>query len=333
MTVALVTGATGFLGARLVAKLREADIEVRAVGRNAAKGAELAALGAVFHQVDFAERDKLIALCEGVDVVFHCGALSTHSATKEAYEVANVQGTQAIVDGCLKHQVGRLVHVSTPSLYFRYNSLMNVREDQALPAVFANEYARTKALAEQIVHRAAAQGLATISIRPRAIFGEGDQALMPNLFDVNAKMGVPLFRQGQALMDVTYVDNVVHALMLCMDAPATCLGETYNITNGTPLPFQTILRAMFEASGVPLKTIRLPYRPLFLLAGCIEWAAGKWFPAKKLTLTRYTLSVLAESQTLSIEKARQELHYTPVVSVEQGIARYGQWVRERGTWK
>ena len=211
--------------------------------------------------------------------------------------------------------------------------MIDVREDQVLPRTMANEYARTKAIAEQIVDRAHAQGLQTISIRPRAIFGEGDQALMPNLFEVNAKLGVPLFRNGQALMDVTYVDNVVHALLLCMRAPDSCLGETYNITNGSPRPFLSILRAIFEASGIPLKTIKLPYRTLVAVAGMLEWAADKWFPQKKLTLTRYTLSVLAESQTLSIDKAKRELGYAPIVSVEEGISRYGRWVKERGTWK
>jgi nucleoside-diphosphate-sugar epimerase len=328
-----VTGATGFLGARLVARLLAEGLQVKAIGRNLTKGAELQTLGATFYPVDFADGKRVMELCEGVDVVFHCGALSTHSASKEAYYTANVLGTQHIVDGCLKHKVARLIHVSTPSLYFRYNAATDVREDQPLPTMFANEYARTKAMAEDIVHHAAAAGLSTITIRPRAIFGEGDQALMPNLFDVNAKFGVPLFRKGQALMDVTYVDNVVHALLLSMRAPETCIGQTYNITNGSPMPFLTILTAMFSACGIPLRTIRLPYRMMFAVAGALEWLASKWMPNKKLTLTRYTLSVLAESQTLSIEKAKRELNYTPVVTVSKGIARYGAWVKERGTWK
>lgn len=329
MTTSLVTGATGFLGFRLVERLLQEGHQVKAVGRNVQQGARLTELGAQFYGLDFKETEQLKLLCEHVDYVFHCGALSSHTGTKEQYEVANVRGTQAIVDGCLQHGVKRLIHVSTPSLYFRFNTKLNVREDEPTLRKFANEYARTKQQAEQIVDAAYVRGLDTITIRPRAIFGEGDNALMPQLFDVNQRLGVPLFRGGQAQMDVTYVDNVVHALMLCMDAPAQCLGEKYNITNGETWTFITLLQRIFAASGVELHVRRMPYRLIYVLASTLE----RLIPARRLTLTRYTISVLAESQTLSIEKARRQLGYEPIVSVEEGIARYGAWVKGRGHWK
>lgn len=328
MTTSLVTGATGFVGFKLVEQLLQEGHTVKAIGRNEHIGEQLVAKGAQFYRVDFSETEQLRNLCANVDYVFHCGALSSHTGTREQYNVSNVVGTQAIVDGCLHYGVKRLIHVSTPSIYFRYNTKLHVQEDEPPLRKFANEYARTKQLAEQVVDAAFAKGLPTITIRPRAIFGEGDHALMPNLFDVNRRLGVPLFYGGRALMDVTYVDNVVHALLLCMEAPAKCLGQAYNITNGEPLPLLTILQRIFAASGVELRVRRLPYRLLFLLATILE----RVVPARFLTLTRYTISVLAQSQTLSIEKAQQQLGYEPQISVDEGIARYGAWVKERGHW-
>jgi nucleoside-diphosphate-sugar epimerase len=332
MPTALVTGATGFLGHHLVVRLLALGYRTIAVGRNPQKGAALQQLGAEFASLDFADETAITAACKGVDFVFHCGALSTHSAPKKAYYHSNVIGTKSIIAACKANQVKRLIHVSTPSLYFHYDARMHVKESDPLPHTFANEYAHTKQLAEQLVDAAHLEGLPVITIRPRAIFGEGDQALMPNLFEANAKTGVPLFNHGRALMDVTYVSNVVDALLLCMTADERFLGQKYNITNGEPRPFIAILEAVFQASGVPLRTKPLPYGVFFGLAGLLELVAKVIAPSKKVTLTRYTVSVLGKSQTLSIEKAKAELRYVPSVSLDEGIRRYGQWVKERQSW-
>lgn len=273
--------------------------------------------------------------CSGMDYIVHAGALSSPWGKYEQFYEANVLGTRYILQGAKLHRVKRMVHVSTPSIYFRFNDDegtdgQGVREQQALPKQLVNFYAETKWLAEQLVDEAVRLGVPVLTIRPRAIFGEGDNALMPKLIAVNDKIGVPLFNGGLHRMDVTYVGNVVHAIALCLQADAQYIGEKYNITNGEVVQFKALLTETFARMGRPFKPLALPYPLVFQLAGVLEWTHAKFLHYKEPTLTKYSVSVLAKSQTLNIEKARRELGYEPIYTVQQGIERYVKWYKEEG---
>ncbi len=123
------------------------------------------------------------------------------------------------------------VHVSTPGIYFDFPIGM-VSNSGRKPV---NEYARTKALAEQKVQAAARTfpALRTVILRPRAIFGPYDQVLIPRLQQMLvAKKGrLPLPRGGRAVIDMTYVENVVHAMWLAAHHAGLPSGSAFNITN------------------------------------------------------------------------------------------------------
>ena len=328
----LVTGATGFLGSHVAQHFKALGYDVYAIGRNAALGEKLKNNGIHFLQIDFKDEEKMIEACYGMDYIVHAGALSSPWGRYEQFYEANVLGTKYILMGAKKFDVKRVVHVSTPSIYFRFNDDegfdgKGVKEDHPLPEKKVNFYAQTKWLAEQLVDDAFHQGLPVITIRPRAIFGEGDNALMPKLIAVNERVGVPLFNDGQNRMDITYVGNVVHAIELCMYTDAKNLGEKFNITNGETVQFKELLAYTFAQMDMPFKQLRLPYSLLFQLAGVLEWTHAKLLRYKEPTLTKYSVSVLAKTQTLNIDKARQQLGYEPQVSVTEGIDRYVRWYK------
>ncbi|MGR6010439.1 SDR family oxidoreductase [Bacillus cereus] len=75
--------------------------------------------------------------------------------------------------GSQKYGIKRLIHVSTPSIYFYYDERQNVVENAKLPDTFVNHYATTKYIAEQAIDQAFVHGLPVITIRPRALFGPG----------------------------------------------------------------------------------------------------------------------------------------------------------------
>ena len=176
---ALVTGATGFLGMALARRLKANGADVLALGRNPLVLAELERQGIQALRADLTNADEVRAACQGQAVVFHSGALSSAWGPAQAFYRANVLGTKNVIAGCQAAGVQRLVYVSTPSIYFGYESRLAVREDAQLPRQPANQYARTKQLAEVEIDQAFKRGLPVISIRPRAIFGEGDHAILP----------------------------------------------------------------------------------------------------------------------------------------------------------
>ncbi|MEK8131384.1 NAD(P)-dependent oxidoreductase [Paenibacillus filicis] len=326
---ALVTGATGFLGGHLARRLRDLGWEVTATGRSEKLGGQLQQEGIRFVRADLTDQERLRLLCTGQDAVFHCGAMSAAWGRYKEFYASNVLGTSHVVEGCLEHGVRRLVHVSTPSVYFGTVHRLNVAEHDPLPVRQGSAYARTKRLAEQVVEQGVRRGLPAITLRPRALFGPGDRTILPKLIQANAKRGVPMIDGGQGLVDLTYVGNAVDALVQAYESPDQALGGIYNITNGEPMPLAAAARLLFARLGVPLRTVKLPFRAAYGLAAVLELAAAVRPGAGEPMLTRATVGMLGRSQTLDIRQARQVLGYEPRVSVAEGLNEFARWWEEQ----
>ena len=324
----MVTGGTGFLGQSLVNRLLSLGHQVTVIGRNEHVGEKLKARGVTFIRADLTERNRVLTACEGMDYVFHAAALSSPWGAYDTFYKSNVVATINVIDACQKHGVKRLIHVSTPSLYFSFHHRRNIKEEDPLPKTFVNAYAETKYLAELEVDRAHKEGLPVITIRPRALFGPGDTTILPRLIRANEKGVVPLINGGRAIMDITYVENVVDALLLCLSSPSDTLGKKYNITNDEPIRLVDVLEAVFEKLGQPFKAKRIPYPMAYHLAGGLEWVATHLKKGEEPLMTRYTVGVLSKSQTLDISRAKEELGYHPSVSLHEGMDHFVKWWKE-----
>ena len=324
---ALVTGATGGLGLNLVERLVSDGHQVDGTGRNYAIGKQVSDMGAVFTPARLEDGDALRKLCHNIDVVFHCAGFSSPWGQRDDFVTANIVGTTNIVSACLEAGVRRLVHVSTPSIYFNFKDRFDVSETADLPDKFVNDYAATKRDAENIVMQAATQGLEVIILRPRGIFGPHDTALFPRLIKVAKRGRIPLFDGGNAIIDVTYVENVVDAMVLASGAPVDVTGQAYNITNAEPISVRKLLEKTFKALQLDVSFLTLPYRPALVVAGAMEVIAGLLPNRPEPPLTRYSVGVLSKSQTLDISAAKECLGYQPQVSIEDGIERFAAWWR------
>lgn len=329
MTKALVTGATGFLGRHTARRLVKLGWEVYGLGRSLKSGEQLEREGAVFVKADLRNPEVVSLACKGMDVVFHCAALSSPWGRYSEFYECNVEGTRHITEACLHHGVERLIHISTPSIYSGRTSRIDIREADPLPPRPANSYAATKLMAERVVEQAIKAGLTAFMLRPRAIFGPMDNALFPRLLEASKAKGVPLLDGGEALIDLTCVDNVVDAMLLCCNAPSTAAGQAYNISNGEPVMFKELIARLFVGLDIPLRTRRIPYRTAYAAAGILE-GIHKLLPfLGEPMLTRYSASALGISQTLNISLAREMLGYRPRVTIDEGIESFAEWWREQ----
>ena len=127
---------------------------------------------------------------------------------------------------------------------------MNVKETDALPEPVSN-YAATKILAEEEMDKAFANGLATIAIRPRAIFGPGDTVIFPRLIPRLQSGRLPILGDGENIVDLTYIENVVDALLLCAELPVNTLGKKYNISNGEPVKIWKLVERICTELNLP----------------------------------------------------------------------------------
>lgn len=270
----------------------------------------------------------LNAAMGGVQAVVHSAALSSPWGTRQAFEQANVEGTREVLAACRQHSVRTLVHISTPGLYFNFQDRLAVREEDPLPPP-ANLYAKTKAMAEQLV-RSEDYLDSSVILRPRAIFGPHDNTLLPRLLRVAQGGSLPLMRGGKAWLDLSYVDNVVDAVELSLArAAAQPLRATFNISNGEPIQVRELFAALASAFALNVRLRHVPYPAVALAAWCME-ALGNLRPSWEPPLTRYSAGLLAYSQTLDLTQARRELGYTPHVPLQEGLKRTAAWLAAQG---
>ena len=247
--VVLVTGATGFLGKYLIAELSD-SYKVIAIGRNENVGTSLNSENCKFIKADFADSEQVDSIFnnENISYVIHAGALSSVWGAWEDFYKCNVEGTRNIAEACLKHNVKRLVFISSPSVYTAKRDLFNIKESEYNKNNSLNFYIKSKLMAEEILAEKHREGLHSVILRPRGLIGVGDPSLMPRLMRANSKIGIPLLRKGKNLVDITCVENVAYAARLAMESE-NADGETFNITNGEPNEFKTLLENSCIAEG------------------------------------------------------------------------------------
>lgn len=322
----LVTGATGFLGGYLVDDLKKRNYRVIAVGRNEERGKELVDDDVLFYSLDFTDKDKLKDLFdrEHIDYVIHAGAISSAWGEYEQFYNSNVTATFEIGKLCTKYHVKRMVYISSPSIYAAKEHKYDIAEDEFDEHNHLNYYIMTKIRAERVLHKWMERGLDCAIIRPRGLIGIGDPSLMPRMMRANSKIGIPLFHKGKNLVDITCVQNVAYACYLAMITPEA-QGETFNITNGEPQEFKRLLMMFCEAAGKKPKFLELPFNVVYSIASALEIIYKALPTNAEPILTRYTVATLGFSQTLNIDKAKKILKYEPIISLEEGIAEYGEW--------
>jgi nucleoside-diphosphate-sugar epimerase len=330
----LVTGATGGLGRNAVEYLLSQGTSVVATGRNIVAGAQLTALGAAFVPMDLTRTTSKgqAALLDRVDAVWHCAALSAPWAPRQLFEASNVVATEQLLEAAGKAGVRTFVHVSTPALYFDFTHRYDVRESFQAKRP-SSEYARTKALGEEMVRAASKRfpGMRTAILRPRAIFGPHDQVLVPRLRKLLAERNgrLPLPRGGRAVIDMTYVENVVQAMWLATQKGDVPSGSVFNVTNGQPTSIAAVLETLFVRElQLAMRVVDIPYCVAAVGARALEWRAR--FSGKEPLLTRYSAGVLAFDMTLNIEQARTVLGYQPLISLDEGVRRTAAWLRNDG---
>lgn len=313
-----VTGATGGLGRSLVEHLRSKNVEVVALGRNVSIGREIEMTGAKFVAWEIDDEETLARAFAGCDQVVHSAGLAAPWGKWKEFEHANVKGTRAVLAAMRVAGIDRLVHISTPSVYFDGRERVDVKESDPLPEP-ANLYSKSKAMADDLVRlEVEARGISAVLVRPRSIYGKYDRTIMPRMLRVMERGFFPLPDGGRALVDVTAVENVVYFIWLCLTAERKFRGEAYNVTNGEPMTVKELLEIVAASAKKQVRFVSIPSRILLGGAGLMEIYA-KLVTKREPPFAKHSIHSLAVSQTLSIDKAKGEMNYAPIVSTRDSI--------------
>ncbi|SEL09275.1 Predicted dehydrogenase [Pseudoxanthomonas sp. GM95] len=314
---ALVTGANGFLGRRLVAALRARGQRVRVLVR--APSAALEAMRDLQVLIgDLGDPRIVDHAVAGVGTVYHVGAAMRGDL--RAFEAGTVWGTRNIIEACNRHATGKLVYVSSLSV------LDHAGRDPAVPVTEASAYeprpqdrgayTQTKLAAESMVLEAvAARQLSAVVVRPGQIVGPGAEQVTPNGTLAIAGLWIAVGARSQTL-PLVYVDDVVDGLLLAAEASAAN-GRIFNLVDPNTVTQGAYLDLVKAKLGRRLRLVRLPAFAFLALAAGVE-LLGKLL-GRGVPLTRYRARSLRPLANFDIAAARTGLSWQPRVGLRRGL--------------
>ena len=323
-SLALVTGASGFVGGRIVDRLLRDGRRVRAFSRRPLPQLESRGVEVVLGELS--DPASLQRACTGVTSVFHVAARVGVWGPAREFRAVNVEGTTNLLAAARAASVERFIYTSTPSVVYSGHDQRGVDESAPLCTTAPCAYPTSKAAAEQLVRAANSPALRTVALRPHLVWGPGDHHLVPRVVALARAARLRIVGDGRNRVDLTHIDNVVDAHLLAeralaaADSPAA--GHAYFITNGEPVALWPWINALLlHLDAQPIRR-RVSLRAASAV-GAIGEALWTLFPLRgEPPMTRFAAKELATDHWFSIEAARRDLGYEPQVSMATGLEAY-----------
>lgn len=320
----LITGGAGFLGQHLVTALLERGDSVRVIDRLSPATERLEKRGVTVFEGDIRRPDDLVEPMRGIDAVMHLAAMSGVWRSMADYCAVNVTGTENVCRAVLRERVGRLVHISSWTVY-GMGAGKDVGEDSPLTPLRGEPYSVSKVIGDRLVQRMAREeGLPAVIIRPDTIFGPGDHQHVGRLAGRLRAGNFIVVGSGRNTIPFVYVGDIVRGLLLALDR-TDVVGQAYNIASDHPITQIELLSAIAEGVGASPPRIRVPYAPLYATAVVAERVAR--LTGTHPVITRMGVGLFGADNRHSIDKARRELGYSPRMPVLDGIREATQWYR------
>jgi dihydroflavonol-4-reductase len=303
---ALVTGASGFVGAAVVRALLAAGAQVRALLREHSNRRNLEALEVEPALGDLADIAALERALEGCEALFHVAAdYRLWTPDPQSLYRSNVVGTRNIVDAARRTGIKRIVYTSSvATIGLRSDGRPSDETDSASLDGMIGHYKRSKFLAEQWVCEAARGGMPIVIVNPSTPIGPGDVKPTPTgRLVLDAATGrMPAYVDTG--LNIVHVDDVAAGHLLAYEHGR--IGERY-ILGGTDLSLQRILSMIAVASGRRPPRLRLPLALLLPLAYAAEAVAR--LSGRETRITVDGIRMARHRMYFSSAKAVRELGY------------------------
>jgi nucleoside-diphosphate-sugar epimerase len=313
-----LTGGSGFVGRALIAEWVARGVPVRALVRSPKAGETVHALGAEPLFGDLAATQAMRDGMAGCDLVVHAAAKVDFWDRQEAFFADTIQGTRNTLAAAREARVKRFVHIGTEAVLAGGAPIVNADETTPYPAVPNGLYPWSKGQAERDVLAADGDGFATMSVRPRFIWGRGDTTLLPQLMRAMQGGAFTWFGGGRHLSSTCHVRNVVEGVLLASEKGVG--GQIYFVTDGQPVVFREFLTRLAATQGVSAPAREAPIWVADAAAAAGEFAWRNFGLSGAPPVTRTMVNLMFREVTVSDRKARRELGYVGHVSIEQGLA-------------
>lgn len=316
----LITGANGFVGRAVCARLLLEGWQVRGVIRSTKQvdsllvGIEIIKIGSIGTDTDWSDA------LTGVDAVVHLAArvhvMNDNVAEPlAAFRQVNVAGTERLARIAATNGVKRFVFLSTVKVNGEETENHQFTErDTPNPH---DDYSTSKWEAEQALHNISdATGLEIVILRLPLVYGQGVKANFLRLLDmVNKNIPLPLSMVNNK-RSMIYIGNLVDVIIKCIEHPKAA-NETFLVSDGQDISTPELIRMIARVMGKKARLFLCP-APLLKMIGKI---AGKSDEIERLT----------GSLQIDSAKIRRELSWTPPFTMEQGLKETAEWFKHRET--
>jgi farnesol dehydrogenase len=328
-TTIFVTGATGFIGTKLVNELVRQGHTVHALTRAASNHEGLQHERIKFVQGDLMNPDSLVQGMKGCTHVFHLAAYAKNWAKdKSIFYRQNVDGMKNVFEAARRNNIQRVVWTSTIVSFGP--TAKGVIGDETMPRItptYFTEYEETKSIAEREALQQAEEGFPVVMVNPTRVYGPGKMtegnsvSLMIDQYD-RGQLPI-LLNHGTDMGNYAFVDDLVRGHILAMERGR--IGERY-IIGGENASLKQFYELVDEVSGKKHFQINLAPRVAMLYGGAWKFAAETFgiYPQ----ITPGWVETFLQDWAYSCGKAERELGYT-FTPLKEGIRITYNWLLEQ----
>lgn len=296
-----------------------------ALVRPASDASALESLGVEVVRGDVRDQRAVELAVADCQIVYHLARPKLSAAlSNAALHSINVEGTANVARGAARAGVERLVHCSSTAIYGHWIREGPFREDS--PIRPDSPYAQSKALGEEAVRFHAGDHLPVVVARITTVLGPGSRGWI-DLFRSVAARRLRMIGPGATHHHPADVSDIVEGLLLCGSVKGA-EGRTYILAGNEPVLLRNLIQLIAEELDVrgnpPRMLPAAPFRLYLLLNDVVRTVAGTGLP--RANGVTFHLS----NRILDISRARQELGYSPRVTLPQAIHRTAEWYRTQG---
>ncbi|MDR3551699.1 MAG: SDR family NAD(P)-dependent oxidoreductase [Clostridia bacterium] len=323
----LVTGATGFMGKRLVKALIDNGCSVRVLVRNTELAHQEFQDSCEIVAGDTTRPETLVGCCDGVDIVYHLAALMGHDLPSEEafkrFRAINVQGTVNIVRECQKAGVKRFIHVSSTAAM----GLLKVPVvDETTECAAYTPYQVSKYESECFVmEEYRKSGFPAVVLRPSMIYGPGFKGDFLTIAKVCKKGIFPTIGRGDNLSPALYITDLIHALILFAEKGE--VGQIYLLSSEQSYTLRETAMIISESLNKKLTFIYVPVWAAEFGAWLLEKTYG--ISKKHPPVTKRNIQSMVTDRLFDINKAK-EVGFVQQVSFREGLSKTINYFKEQG---
>jgi nucleoside-diphosphate-sugar epimerase len=310
-----VTGASGFVGGAIARQLAGTH-EIWAMARSDVAARKVEALGAKPLRCDL--ESVSAGELRGADVVIHCAARAEEWGSEQDFRRTNVDGTAHLLEVAREAGVRRFVFIGTEAALFHGQDMIDIDETYPYAERSPYPYSRTKGEAERLVLAENTAEFVTLSLRPRLVWGPGDESILPALIGMVRSGKFAWVGGGRYRTSTTHVSNVAAAVERALAQGRG--GEAYFVTDDGETTLRDFLTRYLATQGVkaPEKSIPKPLARIAALLCAALWRALGL--ESQPPLVPFSIDIMSAHCTLRTDKARRELGYVPIVTRDAGLA-------------